>query len=91
MDVVCLYFNIHILQFVYVMTLECLYTILIIFFLDVSASCSGSPETLVEKEGKFGISGGQYKDNMRCGWKIRVQRTKVSVVIHQVYMIIIMC
>jgi len=88
---VYLYFKIHMLQFVYVITLECLYTFSIVIFLDVSASCSGSPETLAAIEGKFGISGGQYKDNMRCGWKIRVERNKVSFVIRQVYMSIITC
>ena len=42
------------------------------------AGCHGSPVELTEAEGTFGISSSQYENNMRCGWTIRVDPSKVS-------------
>jgi len=51
-----------------------------ILFLDGVAPCPANPVILTQAKGTFGISGSQYKDNMRCSWKIQVEATKVSTV-----------
>ena len=42
------------------------------------AACRGSPAELTEPEGTFGIIETEYENNMRCGWKIMVDSSKVS-------------
>ncbi|KAI0218615.1 Cubilin [Lamellibrachia satsuma] len=42
-----------------------------------ACACSGSPAVLNGAEGTFGINKAQYKNNMKCGWKIHVDESKV--------------
>ena len=39
--------------------------------------CDGTPATLNEDEGRFGITEAQYLNNMKCGWLIHVSPSKV--------------
>ncbi|KAI0218622.1 Cubilin [Lamellibrachia satsuma] len=40
-------------------------------------SCHGSAAILTGQRGKFGINRRQYRNDMRCGWKIRVHPSKI--------------
>ena len=42
-----------------------------------SPACSGSPTELTGPSGELGISSSQYKNNLQCGWKIRVESSQV--------------
>ena len=42
--------------------------------------CDGSPATLNERSGSFGINQEQYVNNMTCGWMIHVPSYEVKTV-----------
>ena len=44
------------------------------------AACRGSPAELTEGEGTFGINASQYENNMRCGWTIMIDPSKVIII-----------
>ena len=48
------------------------------FFNVTATACRGDPEILTGTDGVFGLSSGQYGNNMRCAWKIQVETMKVN-------------
>ncbi|KAK2177211.1 hypothetical protein NP493_613g02000 [Ridgeia piscesae] len=42
------------------------------------SGCDGSAAVLTEDTGTFGVTKTQYRNNMRCRWRIHVETTQVS-------------
>ena len=44
----------------------------------IASGCRGEVELLTEPEGLISINETEYRNNMTCGWKIRVDPSKVK-------------